>query len=401
VRKTDYNRSGLSWLFFILSASKCSGMKYSQYLKTFFESEKAGGISLIVCTVVSLLLANMSSTYVSFWHLNLGSHDVVHWINDGLMAIFFLLVSLELKREFLVGELSNLKRAVTPLMAAFGGVAVPALIYYLINVKGGDTRGLGIPMATDIVFALGVLSLLGSRVPFSLKVFLTALAVIDDLCAILVIAIFYSQTIHLGSLAIAVGIFMVLLVLNRLKVQSMIVYLLVGIALWYFMLHSGVHAAISGVLVALAVPFSKSSGDSLSHKLEHLLHKPVTFFILPVFALANTSIELSANIINSLLHPISIGIILGLMIGKPLGILGLSYFTVRTGMGSLALDVKWKHIFGIGLFGGIGFTISIFISLLAFDVPDIIDLSKISVLIASFLSGILGYVYMQKILVKK
>jgi NhaA family Na+:H+ antiporter len=376
-------------------------MKYREYLRTFFENEKAGGICLIVCTIVSMVLANLSPSYISFWQINLGSLDLVHWINDGLMAIFFLLVGLELKKEFLVGELSDLKRAVTPLMAAFGGVAVPSLIYYLINVKGGDTRGLGIPMATDIVFALGMLSLLGSRVPFSLKVFLTALAVIDDLCAILVIAIFYSQTIHLGSLAMAGGIFIFLLALNRLKVQSMIVYLLIGIALWYFMLHSGVHASVTGVLVALAVPFSKPSDDSLSHRLQHLLHKPVTFFILPIFALANTSIELSSNIINSLLHPISIGIMLGLMIGKPLGIFSLSYLTVRTGMGSLAFDVKWKHIFGVGLFGGIGFTISIFISLLAFDVPGITDLSKISVLIASLLSGILGYVYMQKVLTKK
>jgi NhaA family Na+:H+ antiporter len=299
----------------------------------------------------------------------------------------------------LVGELSNLKKAVTPVMAAIGGVAVPALVYHVVNIKaGGDPRGVGIPMATDIVFAFGVLSLLGDKVPLSVKVFLTALAVIDDFCAILLIAVFYSRSIHSDNLAIAGAIFIVLIVLSRLKVQSMTVYLVLGSVLWYFMLHSGIHASITGVLVAMVIPFAQSSNDSLSHRLQHFLHKPVTFVILPLFAMANTSISLSTGILNSLLHPISLGIILGLLIGKPLGIFGLSYLTVRVGLGSLPLALKWKHIFGVGILGGIGFTISIFISLLAFEEKDTIDLSKLSVLVASLISGILGYIYMAKIL---
>lgn len=373
-------------------------MKLRSTLKDFFDNEKAGGIVLIVCTLVSMLLANLYFPYAVLWRSEVGGMELVHWINDGLMAVFFLLVGLELKREFLAGELSNVKKAVTPIFAAIGGVVTPAMLYFLLNRHSGDMSGVGIPMATDVVFALGVLSLLGNRVPISIKVFLTALAVIDDMCAILVIAVFYSQSIDLLNLSVSIGVMAVLIVMNRMQIKVIVIYLIGGVVMWYFMLHSGVHASITGVLLALVIPFERSADESPAQYLQGFLHKPVAFFILPLFALANTSIEVSLDTFSSLLTPISLGIIGGLLFGKPLGILLFSYLAVKFRLGSLPLALKWKHITGIGFLGGIGFTISIFMSVLAFDDVDVIAQSKFSVLIASFVAGSIGFIYLKKVL---
>jgi NhaA family Na+:H+ antiporter len=373
-------------------------MELRSTLKEFFDHEKAGGIILICCTVVSMILANLYQPYALLWHSQAAGMDLTHWINDGLMAVFFLLVGLELKREFLAGELSNVKKAVTPIFAAIGGVVTPAMLYLLLNSQSGDVRGVGIPMATDVVFALGVLSLLGNRVPISIKIFLTALAVIDDMCAILVIAVFYSQAIDLFNLSVSLAVMVALVVMNKMQVKALVTYIISGMVVWYFMLHSGVHASITGVLLALVIPFNKSADHSPAQYLQSFLHKPVAFFILPLFALANTSIEVSLETFSSLLTPISLGIIAGLLLGKPLGIYLFSFIAVKIGFGSLPLALKWKHIAGIGFLGGIGFTISIFMSVLAFDEVDLIAQSKFSVLIASFVAGSVGYIYLKRVL---
>ena len=274
--------------------------KLSNTFKDFFDSEKSSGILLIICTVVSLLLANsvVGASYLSIWHMHVAGLSVEHWINDGLMAIFFLLIGLELERELYNGELSNFKNALLPIFAAIGGICVPALIHFALNSGTPTQAGIGIPMATDIAFALGVLALLGSRVPASLKVFLTALAVMDDLGAIIVIAIFYTAQLSIVYLVGAIAVFGVLVVLNRFfRVMSLVPYLLGGAVMWFLMLKSGVHATIAGVLLAFAIPFSAKEDDeeSPSHRLEHFLHKPVTFVILPIFALANTGIVIGAD----------------------------------------------------------------------------------------------------------
>lgn len=266
-------------------------MKLTTLFKDFFHSEKTAGILLIICTIVSLTLSNcgFAEGYPHFWHSAIGGQSIEYWINDGLMAIFFLLIGLELEREIYQGELSNLKDAMLPIFGAFGGMLVPAAIFLVFNFGTETQSGAGIPMATDIAFALAILALLGNRVPVSLKVFLTALAVIDDLGAILVIAFFYTKTIAFTNLALSLGIFAVLLVLNRLKVRNLIPYLIGGFGMWYFMLHSGVHATITGVLLAFAIPFGNGDEQSTSYILQHFLHRPVSFLILPVFALANTA----------------------------------------------------------------------------------------------------------------
>ena len=270
-------------------------MKASKLFKEFFESEKSGGIVLVACTVVSMILANsgLRDSYLGFWHTNIAGHGLSHWVNDGLMAIFFLLIGLELEREIYKGELSNIKNALLPISAAVGGMLFPAAIFLIFN-WGTDTQsGAGIPMATDIAFALGILSLLGNKVPTSLKVFLTALAVIDDLGAIIVIAIFYTKSIAWIYLVISLGIWVLLLILNRLKVHHLLPYLIGGVGMWYCMLHSGVHATITGVLLAFAIPFGNGDEKSGSYILQHWLHKPVAFIILPLFALANTAVDIS------------------------------------------------------------------------------------------------------------
>ena len=376
-------------------------MKVTKLFKGFFESEN-GGILLIVCTVISLLLANssFSETYLNFWHFIFSGLSIEHWINEGLMAIFFLLIGLELKREILAGELSNVKSAMLPVFAAIGGMVVPAAIYAFFNYGTITQSGAGIPMATDIAFAIGILSLLGRRVPASLKILLTAIAVIDDLGAILIIAIFYTTSISLINLSIVLVVFVVLLFLNRFKINYLIVYILGGIAMWYFMLHSGVHSTLAGILLAFVIPFGEGEKESLSYRLENWLHKPVALVILPLFALANTAIVFASGWNTGLAAPGSIGIFTGLIIGKPLGICLFSFIAVSIGLSALPNGLNWKQVLGIGFLAGIGFTMSIFITLLAYQDPFLITESKISILIASLVSGILGFVWLKYVLKK-
>ena len=376
-------------------------MRVSKLFTEFFDSEKASGIVLILCTLVSLFLANSTfqESYGHIWHYQIGNHSVEHWINDGLMTIFFLLIGLELEREVYIGELSKLKNALLPIIAAVGGMLVPAGIYMIFNYGTPTQPGAGIPMATDIAFALGVLSLLGSRVPTSLKVFLTALAVIDDLGAILVIALFYTDNLSLLNLGIALAIMAVLFLFNRMKVNNWIPYIVGGIGMWYFMLNSGIHATISGVLLAFVIPFGDGSEKTISYKLQHLLHKPVAFFILPIFALANTAIIIGDDWMEGLKHENSIGIFLGLVAGKPLGIFVFCFLAAALGLCQLPKGLKWKHIFATGFMAGIGFTMSIFITLLAFkSQPEDITVSKIAIMISSLVAGIIGYVFLNSTL---
>lgn len=372
-------------------------MKLTSLFNDFFQSEKAGSVLLIACTLLSLLLANsdFQDGYQSLWNHEVAGHSVTHWINDGLMAIFFLLIGLELEREIYIGELSNIKSSLLPISAAIGGMLVPAGIHLFINYGSPHQRGAGIPMATDIAFALGVLSLLGNRIPATLKVFLTALAVIDDLGAIIVIAVFYTTTIDWTNLSIAIGIFGALLILNRLRVHNLIPYLAAGIAMWYFMLHSGIHATITGVLLAFAIPFGDGSEKSPSFILQHFLHRPVAFLILPLFALANTSLEITAHWYQALLVSNSLGICLGLLLGKPVGIVGFSYLSIKMKFTSLPSDLNLRQLSGAGFLGGIGFTMSIFIILLAFRDHDVIEQSKIAVMISSLIAGAIGFIILK------
>ncbi|TDD99579.1 Na+/H+ antiporter NhaA [Flavobacterium cellulosilyticum] len=379
-------------------------MKVTKMFSEFFESEKAGGLLLLFVTILSLSLANspFQIEYIQFWTTNIGHHSITHWINDGLMAIFFLLIGLELEREIYHGELTSIKNAALPIFGAIGGMLVPAGLFLLFNFGTATQNGSGIPMATDIAFAIGILSLLGNRVPTSLKVFLTALAVMDDLGAIIVIAIFYTTTIAFVNLAIALGIFGILLILNRMKVYSLIPYLIGGVIMWYFMLNSGVHATITGVLLAFAIPFGDGKKKSSSYKLQHFLHKPVAFVILPLFAIANTCISIPSDWSEGLNQSNSLGIILGLVIGKPLGIWLLSFIGVSLGLCSLPKDLKWGSIIGAGMLGGIGFTMSIFITLLAFPGNEEVKVSsKIAIIIASFISGSIGFIWLKIILKEK
>ena len=381
--KKKYNNSKLSYLF-----------------TDFIESEKSGGLILIACTLISLVIANSNygETYLNFWDIQFSGHSIEHWINDGLMSIFFLLVGLELEREIYKGELSKIKDAMLPIFGALGGMIVPAAIFLLFNFGTKTQAGAGIPMATDIAFALGVLSLLGSRVPTSLKIFLTALAVIDDLGAIIIIAIFYTKTLFWSNLLIALGLFILLLILNRMKIKNLIPYLIGGIAMWYFMLHSGVHATITGVLLAFAIPFGNGDKKSTSYILQHALHKPVAFIILPLFALANTAIIFKGNLIETVTENNSLGIALGLIIGKPIGIFLMSFLAVTLGFCKLPKDVNWKSIFGVGILGGIGFTMSIFVTLLAFENETIINNSKLIILISSSTAGLIGFLTLRMLL---
>ena len=373
----------------------------SRSFTRFFQSNKAGGIVLIACTALSLLLANspLGADYLHIWHMKVLGMSVEHWVNDGLMAIFFLLIGLELERELYNGELSDIRNAMLPILAAAGGIAVPALIHFMLNGGTPTQAGIGIPMATDIAFALGVLALLGNRVPASLKIFLTALAVMDDLGAIVVIALFYTAELSFLYLAGALAVFAGLLALNRvLRVMALLPYLVGGALMWFLMLESGVHATIAGVLLAFTIPYSSREDDaqSPSHRLEHVLHKPVTFLILPVFALANTGIIIGAGWETELLSSNSLGIIAGLVVGKPVGIFLFSSAAVALGLCRLPLDLAWRHILGAGLLGGIGFTMSIFITNLAFvGAGDTINASKMAILVASLVAGIAGFTWLK------
>ncbi len=378
-----------------------SSFRLTKSFKEFVENERAGAYVLIVCTIISLIIANTAfgPSYVKFFHSYAGPLSVEHWINDGLMAIFFLLIGLELKREILVGELSDLKKALLPVFAALGGMFVPAGIHFLLNNGAATQAGVGIPMATDIAFAVGVLALLGDRVPASLKVFLVALAVIDDLGAIIVIAVFYTAELSTLYLLGALGMVAFLFALGRVfKVMSLIPYLIGGAIMWYLMLKSGVHATIAGVLLGFVIPFSHKSEDakSPSHRLEHILHRPVAFVILPIFALANTCLIISSDWAAGLLSSNSLGIMLGLGVGKPLGIFLFAFVVAAIGICRLPLDLNWKHIIGAGMLGGIGFTMSIFITNLAFTgKPEMIDASKMAIFIASVFSAIVGLFWLK------
>jgi len=374
----------------------------SRTFKEFIDSEKAGGFVLLGCTVISLVLANSAwgGAWIDLWHAEVLGRSLEHWVNDGLMAIFFLLIGLELERELYVGELSDTRRALLPVLAAVGGVVLPALIHFSLNAGTPTQAGMGIPMATDIAFALGVIALLGSRVPSSLKVFLVALAVIDDLVAIVVIAVFYATDISFAHLAGALGVFSFLGILNRVRVTAMPPYLIGGVAMWFLMASSGVHATITGVLLAFAIPFPAGGEgkESPSHRLELSLHRPVALIVLPVFALANTAIVLDAESVAALTTTNGIGIMAGLMIGKPLGITLLSFLAVHFGLCRLPGDIGWRHVAGAGILGGIGFTMSIFITNLAFvEDPSLVTASKLSILLASLTAGVVGYAWLSAI----
>lgn len=365
--------------------------------KDFFESEKSGGLTLIFFTVISLILTNSSfqHDYLAIWEKSFAGMSLEHWINDALMAVFFLLIGLELKREFQIGELSSIKKAALPLVSAAGGMLVPALIYLLFNYNQPTSNGFGIPMATDIAFALGILSLLGNRVPLSLKIFLTALAVIDDLGAIMVIALFYTKTIIWLNLLASLGLFGLLLLFNKLKIKSLLVYIPVGIVMWYFMHHSGIHATITGVLLAFAIPTKPSKKlASPAEITQRFLHYPVPFLILPLFALANTAIIIDDNWLESLSSPASQGIAFGLIIGKPLGIIFFTWLAVQLTIAEKPAGVTWNQLLGVGALGGIGFTMSIFVTLLAFDSSLVINHGKFAILISSLIAGVIGFIWL-------
>jgi Na+:H+ antiporter, NhaA family len=372
-------------------------MKLSKLFVEFFESEKAGGLLLIIATLISLLIANsvIQTEYIGLWNYDLGGHTIVQWINDGLMTIFFLLIGLELEREVYQGEFSNFKSASLPIFGALGGMMFPALIFLYFNFGTSSQNGAGIPMATDIAFAIGILSLLGSRVPNSLKMFLTGIAIIDDLGAIIMIALFYTQSLNLISFFIAIGIFVFLVILNRIKVHNLIPYLFAGVFMWYFMLDSGVHATIAGVLLALAIPFGDGKEKSPSYKLQHFLHKPIAFVVLPIFALANTSISIGDQWHVSLFESNGLGIMLGLLLGKPLGVWLFCLIAVSFGISKLPKGLNWSSIIGVGLLAGIGFTMSMFITVLAFEDASMVIDSKIAILVASTVAAIIGYFFLR------
>lgn len=376
--------------------------------KKFFQSTSTGGIILIVCVFISLLIANSAAgpAFQHFLDTEIGSdiagihlrYPVILWINDGLMAIFFLLVGLEIKREMVEGELSSLKKASLPILAALGGVIAPALIYFSFNAGSATAGGWGIPMATDIAFAIAIISMLGKRAPSSLKIFLSALAIVDDLMAILVIAIFYSTDIHFTYLLYAFGIFGLLLVLNKLKVKNLAAYLIPGVFIWYFIHHSGVHATIAGVLTAFAIPTTPDATESPLEKLEHILVNPVNFIIMPIFALANTNIQLEFGMLQGLTTVLGLGIIAGLVIGKPVGITLFSWIAVKLGISKMPKHATWMHLIGVGMLGGIGFTMSIFIALLSFSGQELIlTEAKFSILMASVISGLIGYFWLRDV----
>lgn len=368
--------------------------------REFLDSEAAGGIILMVAAALALIVANspLAETYFSVLHAYLGPLSVSHWVNDGLMAVFFLLVGLEIKREMLDGQLSTWPRRVLPGIAAAGGMLVPALVYVAVNRNNAAAlSGWAIPTATDIAFALGVLSLLGSRVPASLKVFLTALAIIDDLGAVIIIAIFYTSGLSLAYLGAAFAVIAALVVLNRMRVMTLVPYLVLGVILWVLVLKSGVHATLAGVALALTIPLERSAGighdldRSPLHRLEHGLHKIVAFVVIPIFGFANAGVSLAGLSVSALIEPLTLGVAAGLVVGKLVGVFGSSALAIRLGLADLPANAGWTHMIGISLLCGIGFTMSLFIGLLAFagDVA-LQDAVKVGILAGSFIAAILG-----------
>jgi NhaA family Na+:H+ antiporter len=419
-------------------------------IQEFLHKEASGGILLIIATVVALIWANsaFADSYNNLWHtyltLELGNfalkYSLHHWINDGLMVIFFFVVGLEIKRELLVGELSSVKKASLPIAAALGGMILPALFYVLFNSGGEGAAGWGIPMATDIAFVVGILALLGKRVPLSLKIFILALAIVDDIGAVMVIAIFYTVEISMTSLALAGGILILLVIMNRMGVRNILIYSIVGIFLWLAFLKSGVHATVAGVLLAFTIPstsrintkkFSSETGElikkfndsgehganvltneirlSAIHKIEmncdklltplqrfeHGLHPWVSFLIMPLFALANAGVSIGSGLASAITHPISLGIIVGLFVGKQLGIFAFSYLAIKFGLALKPDGVSWKKIYAASILAGIGFTMSLFIANLALGTEELLNISKVGVLSGSILSGIVGFIILK------
>lgn len=417
--------------------------------ESFVHSEVLGSIILLVCAVVALVWANSpwSEGYFHLVHTDAGlwwgadhhSMSLQHWINDGLMVIFFFVVGLEIKRELLVGALSSVRAAAVPFVAALGGMIVPAAFYFVFNMTGEGSRGWGIPMATDIAFALGLLALLGSRVPLALRVFLTSLAIVDDLGALLVIAIFYTENLRADMLLWGAGVVLALIALNLMGVRRVIPYAILGVALWVFVLKSGVHATLAGVLVAVTIPArsridqsaflahirefteqfargvlpGKRPGENLMTsrdqqsailsmemaindaatplmKIEHALHPWIAFFVVPIFAIANAGLEVDAGMLEGLTNPVFLGVFLGLALGKPIGIFGFTWLYMQSGLGRLAAGVSMRQIFGAGLLGGVGFTMSLFIGNLAFPGSGQLEVSKLGILAATIVTGAAG-----------
>ena len=423
-------------------------------VQRFTHQEAAGGIVLLIAAVLALVLANspLYHAYHDVWetHLIIGIHDFrldkpLHfWINDALMAVFFFVVGLEIKRSLLLGELASVRRAALPIVAALGGMIVPATLYLLLNSQGEAARGWGIPMSTDIAFSLGVLALLGSRAPLSLKVFLTAFAIVDDIGAITVIAIFFTETINWGNLGIGMGLLALLVVLNISGVRNTLVYMLVSVVIWVSFFESGIHATVSGVLIAMTIPLRVRidprqfvargralmdifEGEGMGHarrgsfalmterqrgsleeledvskevesplqRLEHILHPWVAFVIMPLFALSNAGIPLGEEIVDGLTSPVTFGIVIGLLIGKPVGVLLFAWIAVKSRIASLPGDIGWLQILGAALLGGIGFTMAIFVTGLAFVDDALVLQSKFAILIASLATGALGYLILR------
>ena len=376
----------------------------SSPFKWFFKLEAASGLILLISAIFALFISNSSYSsiyfetldkYIFFGLNNFGLKlSVLHWINDALMAIFFFFVTLEIKREFIQGELSNIKQATLPIVAAVGGMLVPALIYIFINIDNSETlNGWAIPSATDIAFSLGILSLLGSRVPISLKVFLTALAIIDDLGAIVIIAFFYSGDLSIFNLGMVFLSFTLLIVFNRFGLKTFLPYLIVGIFLWHFTHESGIHATIAGVLLACTIPHRNKEKDfSLLIKIEHVISPYVAFGIMPLFAFANAGVSLEGISFESLLMPVPLGIVLGLFVGKQLGVFLFSYVSIKLGFAQMPNNSNWTKLYGVGILTGIGFTMSLFVGNLAFvENTQYIDGVKLGVLAGSLLSTLAGY----------
>ncbi len=421
-------------------------------MQTFISRSASSGIMLIVATVIALLLANsrFAAAYDEVLHAHIGftvgpfelEESVLHWVNDGLMAIFFFLVGLEIKREVSVGELSNMRAAALPIIAAIGGVVVPASIYAMLNFNGVGAAGWGVPMATDIAFALGCLALLGNRIPFALKIFLTAVAIVDDLIAVLVIAFFYSGGLNFVALALGFGVLAVLVLANVFGIRSILVYAGLGVIVWLAFLQSGVHATIAGVLIAFTVPGRNridaatfvQRADAILHrldpneiqysamltheshqqavieleelceqvqaplqKMEHSLHNWVQFLIMPIFALANAGVALSLDGFGGGQSMVLFGIVLGLVLGKPIGLIGASWLAVRFGVADLPHGVNWRAMVGVGVLGGIGFTMSLFIASLGFADPEVLATAKLAILIASLIAGTTGLFLLSRI----
>ena len=376
-------------------------------IQDFMRLETSGGIILMIAAVFAMIIANtplataydaILGTYIK---VGIGSFEIakpaILWINDGLMAIFFFLVGLEIKREVLVGELSSFDKAILPIMAAIGGMAVPGLIFAIINWGTPENlNGWAIPTATDIAFALGILALIGSRAPVALKIFLLAIAIIDDLGAIVIIAVFYTSELSTNALTISMLGFAAAVALNRMGVQRTAPYLLVGIVMWVFVLKSGVHATLAGVLIALTIPLkSKDGDDALLYKMEHGLHPWVAFLILPVFAFANAGVNFTGIGIDDLLQPLTLGIALGLFLGKQIGVFLATWIGVKSGIARLPENVTWRHVYGVACLTGVGFTMSLFIGSLAFGAADEMNAVRLGVVLGSVLSGLFGYVLLK------